>query len=447
MTGERFVVVGLAQVRSPWFRDVARWATSQSLPLEFLKAMSVEEVRVRLRSGRSFSALLIDDSLHGIDRDLVDLATAGGCAVVLVDSGRGTRLAGELGAAGVLPSTFDRDALLQLLDEVAAPIRRAGDGAASAPPHASPTVAEYRGRLVAVTGSPGAGRSTLAMAISQGLAADPRHAGLVCLADLALDADQALLHDAGDVVPGVLELAESHRSGTPTVDQVRNLTWWVDARGYHLLLGLRRHRDWTSLRPRALTAALDGLRRSFRLVVADVDADLEGERTTGSLDVEERNAMARATVGAADLVVVVGSPGMVGLHALLRTTRAVLDHGVPGDRILPVVNRAPKSPRARAELARAFGELLVADVGHLGLPTPIHLGERRNLEQLLRDGGRLPDGWLAPICGPVQALLDAGTVVTPTAPEPVRVAPGSLGSWTDDELAADELDGGEAAAL
>ena len=51
--------------------------------------------------------------------------------------------------------------------------------------------------------------------------------------------------------------------------------------GYHLLLGLRRHRDWTAVRPHAFAAGLDGLRRAFRVVVADVDADLEGERTTG----------------------------------------------------------------------------------------------------------------------------------------------------------------------
>ena len=72
IAGERFVVLGVAQVRSSWFRDVARWATSAMLPIEFVKAMSVEEVRVRLRSGRGYSALLIDDSLPGADRDLVE---------------------------------------------------------------------------------------------------------------------------------------------------------------------------------------------------------------------------------------------------------------------------------------------------------------------------------------------------------------------------------------
>ena len=61
-----------------------------------------------------------------------------------------------------------------------------------------------------MTGPGGVGRSTLAMALAAGLAADPRDAGLVVLADLALHAQQALLHDAGDV-PGVVELVDAYR--------------------------------------------------------------------------------------------------------------------------------------------------------------------------------------------------------------------------------------------
>ncbi|MFL6204710.1 MAG: hypothetical protein ACJ739_05115 [Acidimicrobiales bacterium] len=430
MATDRFVVLGVAQVRSAWFRDVARWATSAVLPIEFVKAMSVEEVRVRLRSGRGYSALLIDDSLPGTDRDLVDLARDAGCAVVVVDSGRAPRQWSELGASALLPSTFDRDQLLQVLHQVATPIARTVGAPSPRPVEGS--APGFRGRLVAVTGAPGAGRSTLSAALAQGLASDPRHRDLVCLADLALDADQAMLHAAGDVVPGLIELVEGHRSGVPTIDDVRALTWNVSARGYHLLLGLRRHRDWTAVRPRALGAALDGLRRSFRIVVGDVDADVEGEQDTGSLDVEERNAIARATLSAADLVLVVGLPGLKGLHSHLRTTRALLAHGVPSDRLVPVINRSPKAPRARAELTTSFGTLLGAD-GH-GVPGPLHVAERRHLDQIHHDGVRFPDGWLAPVVSSVQAVLDREPAGEPmpvmTTLEPVR--PGSLGAWGEE---------------
>src|SRR3546814_3627994 len=109
--------------------------------------------------------------------------------------------------------------------------------------------------------------SDLSIPLAQGLARDPRYSELICLADLALDAEQAMLHAARDVVPGVAELVEAHRSGSPGPHEVRDLTWEVGERGYRLLLGLRRHRDWTAIRPRAFDAALDGLRdrKSTRL--------------------------------------------------------------------------------------------------------------------------------------------------------------------------------------
>lgn len=446
MTAERFVVLGLAQARSAWFRDVSHWATSASLPVEFLKAMSIDEVRVRLQSGRPYSAVLLDDSLPGLDRDLVDLALHSGCSVVLVSSGRVATSRADLGASAHLPLGFGRDDLAQVLAQVAAPVAATEVAATdvvreAAVPHG------YRGRLIAVTGAGGTGRSTVAMALAQGLAADPRHADLVCLADLALHADLAMLHDARDVVPGIIELVEAHRAGTPSIDAVRALTWRVDARGYHLLLGLRRHRDWTSLRPRAFDAALDSLRRGFRLVVADVDDDVEGERATGSVDVQDRNAMARIVSEAADVIVVVGAPGLHGLHALLRVSRDLLEHGVSGRRILPVVNRSHRSPRLRAEVARAYGELLVAGAGSdHGVPAPIHLGVRRNVETVVRDGGRFPDPWLAAVCGPVLALLDAEDdarhPADPRSPEPVAIVPGSLGSWAVQD-GSDDLAGAD----
>ncbi len=158
-------------------------------------------------------------------------------------------------------------------------------GAVTAVPGAdlsNPVVTGWRGRLIAVTGRGGTGSSTVAMALAQGLADDARYAGMVVLADCSLDADLALLHDARDIVPGIQELVEVHRAGRPSPDEIRQLTFAVANRNYHLVLGLRRHRDWAALRPRALEAAIDGLRRTFRMVVADADPDLEGEDQCGS---------------------------------------------------------------------------------------------------------------------------------------------------------------------
>lgn len=434
MTSGRFVLIGVAQVRSPWFRELARWSTSAMLPIEFVKAMSVEEVRVRLRSGRGYSALLVDDGLSGVDRDLLESARQAGCAVIVVDGGRIRRDWAELGASAVVPAGFQSEDLMKVLRQVAAPISAtvADSVPADPPDHAG----SFRGKLVAVTGAGGAGGSTVAAALAQGFADDAANNELICLVDLALHAEQAMLHGAGDVVPGVAELTEAHRSGTPSIDEVRGLTWKVEDRGYHLLLGLRRHRDWTALRPRALEAGLDGLRRSFRLVVADVDPDMEGEQSTGSLDVEERNVMARAALPGADIVVVVGMPGMKGLNSLVRTTLDLLAGGVSAQHLLPVVNRAPRNPRARAEITSAFGQLLGQAAGDQPLPSPALLAERRGLDEVFRDGARLPESWLSPLVGTVRALLEsrrAEDAAMVEDPEPVPVRPGSLGSWSEQD--------------
>ena len=99
MSTERFVVVGLARVRSPWFGDVAHWANTSQIPVEFLKCVSVAEVRARLAAGRPISALLIDGGAAGLDRDLIDAARRGrnmGVLLVTHDFGVAARMASSI---------------------------------------------------------------------------------------------------------------------------------------------------------------------------------------------------------------------------------------------------------------------------------------------------------------------------------------------------------------
>lgn len=431
---DRFVTLGLARVRSPWFSDVARWATSGSLAMDFVKTVSVDEVKARLESGRPFSALLVEGGLPGIDRDLLELASEQGCAVLVVaDEGGRDWLA--IGAAATLPTDFGLHELDAVLAEHALPIGRADEVPGQVEP-VLPT-AGFRARTVAVTGPGGTGRSTLAIAAAQGLALDVAHADTVVLADLALHAEQSMLHDARDVIPGILELVDAHRSGVPSPDEIRSLTFDIVDRRYRLLLGLRRHNDWTALRPRALRAALDGLRQSFTMLVADVDDDLEGENLTGSADIEDRNLLARTTISLADVVVVVGQPGMKGVHSMLRVVRDVLTAGVDADRIVPVVNRAPSRSGARAELARTVGELLSASNPDQRVLGPVFVPDRPRLDQALRDGVALPDALVTPVADAVRrrlAEVDQRAPGHPVADEPIAVVPGSLGSW-DEEVA------------
>lgn len=435
MAGERYVALGLAGVRSPWFTEVARWSTVGSVPVEFVKCLSAEEVRARLGSGRAFSALLVDGDTGALDRDLLDLANGRNCAVVVVDDGRNGREWTDLGVAVVLSPRFSREELLEALDTHARMI----GGASSLPVEDSTQPAVpvgWRGRLVAVAGSGGTGTSSVAVAAAQGFADDKRYAGHVVLADLALHADQAMLHDARDVVPGVQELVEAHRSRRPGPEEVRRLTFDVVNRGYQLLLGLRRHRDWAVLRPRSFEAAVDGLRQAFRVVVADIDADLEGEAECGSIEVEERNVMARTVARQAEAVVLVGMPGVKGIHGLVRSVNEFRGHGVAPERILAVVNAAGRNQRARAEITRTFADLTGAASGTPAVVGPIFLGERRALDELHRDGARLPGGLTGPVTGALHAILDrAGELASDTA-DPVAVTPGSLGTWAGQQASA-----------
>jgi len=397
---ERFVVLGLARARSPWFGTVSQWATAAAVPVEFVKCVSVEEVRARLSSGRVFSAVLIDG--HFVDRDLVDQAHSSGVAVVVVDDDEGH-----------LPQTFDERALLDALAACARPVERADDVPGSTEPAPTP---RWRGSLVAVCGPGGTGASTVAAALAQGLSDDVRVGRSVLLADFALHAEQAVLHDARDVVPGVQELVEAHRVGRPSAEELRALTFAVPERGYRLLLGLRRARMWPALRPRAVEAAVDSLRVGWRVVVCDTDADVEGENDCGSIDVEERHVLARTATRVADVVLVVGLPGVKGVHALRRVLHELQDAGVDGGRIVPVVNRAPRNRRARAEIVQALDR-----AGAVFLP-------ERRVDEAFRDGVRLPAALSAPLVGAYLAVRERMGAVDAPMPQPVQ--PGSLAVWS-----------------
>ncbi len=426
MNEDRWVVLGLAHPRAAWFSELARWSTAAAVPVDFVKCVSPDEVRARLSGGRSFSALLVGGDVGGLDRDLIDTTVTTGAAVIVVDAmtNRDWR---ELGVSGHLPAQFERADLMAALDEYAPPISRV------APTIATDVVEPdigWRGRLVAVTGAGGTGSSTAAMALAQAIGADASNRGLVALADLALNADLAMLHDTQEVIPGLQELTEAHRRGRLSIADVRDLVFDVPDRGYHLLLGLRRHRDWTVLRPRALEASIDALLRAYRVVVADVDIDIEGEEETGSIDVEDRNSLSRTTLRQADLVIVVGTATTKGIHSLARNLRELTAFGIDAERLVPVVNRVPRSRRRRAESADALAKLAsVEDNANPAVLVP----QRRDLEMALRDGVPLPPSLGKSLYAEVQARLDRiPRRLSAVIAEPLAVVPGSLGSWTQD---------------
>lgn len=429
MSSGRFVVLGLALARSPWFRSVAQWSNSGSIPLEFVKCMSALEVRAHLASSRSYSALLVDGTAPGLDRDLVDLATTRGCAVIVVDDLRVTRDWIGLGASAVINPLFERNDLVDVLVLHAGQVTR-GDAVPSDPPAEElPTNAA---KVAMVCGAGGTGASTAAIALAQGLCDDLRYGRMVLLADMVLHAEQAMLHDARDVVPGIQELVDAHRTGRPAIEDLRDFTFDVPDRGYQLLLGLRRARAWSTVRPRAFSAAVESVRRGWRVVVCDTDPDLEGEAEGGSVDVEERHLMARFVASMADVAFVVGNPTMKGIHGLVRVAGELVEHRIDVERVVPVVNLAPRPGRSRAELTKAIASLMGERVGSTKMPSPIFLPERP-VDEALRDGQRLHSSITAPMAAAFTAVIER------TGPrqhnrELSPVVPGSLGHWSHDPI-------------
>ena len=181
------------------------------------------------------------------------------------------------------------------------------------------------------------------------------------------------------------------------------------------------------MRPQNGRAAITGLGRAYDAVVVDHDPDLEGEELTGSLGVEDRHAIARTVVHRADLVLAVGLPGIKGAQDLVRLIRAIAAEDVPVARILPVVNRAPRSPASRASMTRAVAEL----AAH-GFPfnPPLFLRVAGGVESSHHRAGRLPDSLCRPLGRTVRRLLlELGSRVRHDDPRAIR--PGELATEHD----------------
>ncbi|MHB1486662.1 MAG: hypothetical protein ACYCS7_06635 [Acidimicrobiales bacterium] len=454
MGSDRYVLLGLAPARSPWFRALTQWANSSSVPVEFTKCMSTEELRARLASNRAHSAVLVDGHIAGLDRDLVGLADEVGCPTLIVGGDRQRFWLG-LGARAVLRPDFSRQEFLDVLGLHARPIAQA-EATVYGPESEEPLF--DRASIIAVCGPGGTGASTLAIAAAQAMAHQsepeaPRRPGLwrvrgdfpvclgppsmgpglgVVLVDLARRGEQAMLHDSKDVIPGIQELVEAHRHSNPTTEMVRSMAFEVTERGYHLVLGLRKAWGWPAIPPRAFRACLAGLARSYSTVVCDIDADFEGEADCGSGDVEDRNLMARDTALKADLVLAVGSAGMKGTHSLGRVLND-LDHlGVDAQRVLPLINRAPRAHRARAELSSALGMIVDPEFSNR-MASAVFVPDRP-VEEALRDGVALPDSLAQPLGTVITAIMARVALQPSVALGPEAIKPGSLGHWGLDEM-------------
>ena len=167
--------------------------------------------------------------------------------------------------------------------------------------------------------------------------------------------------------------------------------------------------------------------------MVDVGADVEGEQQCGSSDVEDRNVLARQVLHRADLVLVVGVPGVAGFRSQLRVLGDLLGHGVAAGRIVPVVNRARgrppagRAPRRWRNCSRlAARHRAGVDPGVRPEAAPVDWSSDRAAPL---PGARGEAAWSAAVLGCSSAPVTRRR--RPATDEPVLVAPGSLGSWAD----------------
>lgn len=428
--GDRFVVLGLGAPRSSWFSDVARWATSGAVPLEFVKCVSASELEVRIQSGRRFSAALVDAKAAGADRDLLALAEDAGVAVLVICGNDAAANWLALGARAVLPPELTAADLMGALGAISAMVPRATRPEDLAEDDLASGLLSL-GSTIAVTGAGGAGVSTVAMAIAEayGGASEPTRS--VILIDGCRRSDQAMLHDVGDLIPGLQEATAAFQQRGSAVP--RDFAFDFSAeRGYHLLLGLRRPRYWAALRRRAFNALVGAVAAEFDVAVWDLDPDTEGEDETGSIDVEERNMVSRTVLQKAHVVVVVGRSDAKGVYSLSRLIRELIDFGVEDTRILPVFNCAPRRPPAKAGLNAALTSLLGSAGENLRSPVFI---PRRGVDRSVREGKPMPHTLRSTIYGAVESVFKTSDTLgfSGDIPEPVRIKPGSLGVFGGDE--------------
>jgi MinD-like ATPase involved in chromosome partitioning or flagellar assembly len=407
-------LLGLVSRTASWPQRLEAWSLAGAVPFTVSYCQSVAHLQARLDTATTPRGVLLDGDLSLVDRDLLaGIAAADGVAVVIAGARR-RRQWRDLGAAAALPNGFEQHHLLAALRSVLP--------ADHSPPPRAPA-----SPLVAVTGAGGTGASVTAIAVAQGLAAARRR---VLLVDCCLHAEQAMLHNAHGGHAGLLDVIDLHAERSLERHQVRQLALGIVERGYYLLPGLTRARHWSRVPSGSLQSTLRAVREAFDVVVADIDPDVEGEAQGGSIEVEERNVLARTVALEADAIVVVGQATMKGVHALVRVMAELLEIGLRPERLLPVLNHAPAAAGARAELGRAVGHLMEGVTADRSV-RPVLYAPTVELEEQLREREAVADTWATLLAGAVTSLVDRSSDddVRSRAPEPV--AAGTLGHWAD----------------
>jgi MinD-like ATPase involved in chromosome partitioning or flagellar assembly len=245
-----------------------------------------------------------------------------------------------LGVDGVVPNDVPVAALLVELQAVAAravDARGEGDDSVADANEAATDVGSATA-LVVVGGTPGAGRSEVALSLAHGLSARGVPVLLVDADDIAPSLGQRL---GAPIEPNLRSAIDAvqHGIGSPAAC-VRRIAPHLD-----LLCGVPNAALWAQVRATEVLDVLRTVDADYGSVVADVGSSLE-ELDGGT---RSRFGTARTVVGAADALVGVGTATPVGVSRLLGWVAAA--RALNGDAPIHLaVNRVLRSSFRESEM-------------------------------------------------------------------------------------------------
>lgn len=297
-----------------------------------------------------YDTLVVSHRWPGLTRTFVDAVRRHGRRLLGVfdpeePAGREFLLA--LGADRVLPSDASMAEFVDVFT-VLTPVRpdtasalAAPNGATDGTSSESPAADGGRSpgwRLIAVGGTPGAGATELAIALTDTVS----RAG-----------ERVVLVDGDEVVPSIAQ-----RLGLPIEPNLRSAIEAVEygmgdvdaatvrpSRELEVLPGLPNVGAWSQVRPTEVLDVLEALARTRRYVVANVGSRLEDVGRGG----RSRYGISRAVVSEASVLIGVGPATPVGVTRLLGWVTDVRAMN-PGAPVYLVVNRAPRDAFRKAEL-------------------------------------------------------------------------------------------------
>jgi MinD-like ATPase involved in chromosome partitioning or flagellar assembly len=359
----RRVVALIVASGATWEPEALRLLGDHPAVVVLKRCVDVDDLLAAATAGQADVAVVGLDA-PGLDRAAVDHLRSHGVRAVAVASHGAALDGGRLRASRVgIPVVVADDRLDTLADVLLADdgpptqVRRPAAPEPLGPPAAAaPVVA---GRVVAVWGSSGSGRTTVAAALAAEIARRRRTAVLV-------DADPyggAVAQQLGilDEVSGLLAAVRLDAAGR-LEERLGSVQRGLD-RHLSVVTGLPRADRWVEVRSGTLESLL-GLARERAEVVVDTGFSLEEDPVADLGGRPGRNHLTLAAIDAADDVLVVGGADPVGLSRLARGLVEVRERRA-GRPVQVVVNRM------RPTLGWSEREI-VAMVADFARPSAIH---------------------------------------------------------------------------